>query len=549
MRPDFQKLNALISNVIETTSALVTDMRESSRELKENLDSFELLIKEMGSEEVNMENGIAKVELQSESGQATGAESSYLVDSEECSEKVSPLCSKSEPINIPQTNFQENGDFIQRAIIEEIASLKQSGTVKEYDRKFQELARKIEGFPESELVICFIRGLKEEINPAVQPFLPSTMSQARGLAELREKSLEEVARRSKISGVSLSSCSRNTTDSTQLALLLPTELNTVEKENIEGTPTVRSFASECKPTVGINRQEEDDNFKIDEDKKQDLGTKNDTRFAFDSRRMHGDGSDSICNKWNLKLGENFKSEGMDNNSKLGLDTHFLLDENNCLKNVWKSKTQYSTETKEKTFTNKSENFLSSVNSRSRSCVFSPCYLLIQASKCILPMFERVGLTAAMETQTMLVGTVQTITEGQTQRVTNGDCLYKLWDPGGIDSNFSLGFMPPIGHCRPVANGMMTKTMKTTFDGYTPYASNSLLNFRFNFLFVDSVHIPFLMSHTGFRIVQVFSLRSIASYYTVVTWTVTAQDQYHSNTRLGKIPISVHGWFLPLRVVI
>ncbi|KAH7849609.1 hypothetical protein Vadar_020341 [Vaccinium darrowii] len=238
MRPDFQKLNALISNVIETTSALAANMSESSQELKEIHYCFELLIKEMDSEEVEMENGNAKVELQSGSGHATDAESSFLVDSEECLDEVSPLCSKSVPINIPQTNFQKNGDFIQCAIIEEIASLKQSGTAKEYDRKFQELARKIEGFPESELVICFIRGLKEEINPGVQPFHPSTTSQARGLAELREKILEEVARRSKILGVSLSSCSHNTTDSTQLPLLLPTKLNTVEKENTKGTPTV-----------------------------------------------------------------------------------------------------------------------------------------------------------------------------------------------------------------------------------------------------------------------------------------------------------------------
>lgn len=88
MRPDFQKLNSLISKAIETTRNAITNMHEINRESKEILNSFELLIKEMGSEEVEMENGIAKVELQSESGHATNAESSYLVDSEECSEKV-----------------------------------------------------------------------------------------------------------------------------------------------------------------------------------------------------------------------------------------------------------------------------------------------------------------------------------------------------------------------------------------------------------------------------------------------------------------------------
>lgn len=48
MRPDFGKLDTLISKPLETNDALISNLIEINRKFKENHEYFELLIKETG---------------------------------------------------------------------------------------------------------------------------------------------------------------------------------------------------------------------------------------------------------------------------------------------------------------------------------------------------------------------------------------------------------------------------------------------------------------------------------------------------------------------
>ncbi|KAH7845021.1 hypothetical protein Vadar_034277 [Vaccinium darrowii] len=86
---------------------------------------------------------------------------------------------------------------------------------------------------------------------------------------------------------------------------------------------------------------------------------------------------------------------------------------------------------------------------------------------VLAVIDRVGLMAAMKTQTIQTKEmVQQLFKKPSQDMTMGVYLYKTWDPGGIE--YSIGFTPLDGYCQPVGNEKRTKTMKTTLEDYRPY---------------------------------------------------------------------------------
>lgn len=71
-----------------------------------------------------------------------------------------------------------------------LTKLKQTGSVKDYYECFEELANRTKRLPEEFFVSCFISGLKEDIQPVVQMFGPTSMLQALGLAKSQEEQTE-----------------------------------------------------------------------------------------------------------------------------------------------------------------------------------------------------------------------------------------------------------------------------------------------------------------------------------------------------------------------
>ena len=65
-----------------------------------------------------------------------------------------------------------------------LTKLRQTGTVREYQTKFEKLVKHIEGFPDAFYRSCFINGLKDAIRFEVKIFNPNTMMESLGLAKL-----------------------------------------------------------------------------------------------------------------------------------------------------------------------------------------------------------------------------------------------------------------------------------------------------------------------------------------------------------------------------
>lgn len=68
----------------------------------------------------------------------------------------------------------------------QLAKLKQTGTVAEYEVKFQSLTNKIPGLPESFLKGCYIGGLRHDIQCDVISSQPYSLQHAIGLSKLYE---------------------------------------------------------------------------------------------------------------------------------------------------------------------------------------------------------------------------------------------------------------------------------------------------------------------------------------------------------------------------
>lgn len=75
--------------------------------------------------------------------------------------------------------------------------LTQSTTVAAYLTEFEALANRLEGLSPSDLLSCFISGLKTEIRREILALRPSSLSQAAGLARLQEEKQQDVLRSSR----------------------------------------------------------------------------------------------------------------------------------------------------------------------------------------------------------------------------------------------------------------------------------------------------------------------------------------------------------------
>lgn len=70
---------------------------------------------------------------------------------------------------------------------ESLAKLKQTGSLRDYQKEFEKLSNHVTGLPESFLVSWLIGGLKDEIRVEVKMFKPTSLMAAIGLARLEEE--------------------------------------------------------------------------------------------------------------------------------------------------------------------------------------------------------------------------------------------------------------------------------------------------------------------------------------------------------------------------
>lgn len=84
---------------------------------------------------------------------------------------------------------QQFGSSDYEKFDETLSKLQQTGTVREYQVNFENLATHVNGWPRKALVRSFIRGLKDEIRRDVNIFKPTTVLAAVGLARMQEEKL------------------------------------------------------------------------------------------------------------------------------------------------------------------------------------------------------------------------------------------------------------------------------------------------------------------------------------------------------------------------
>lgn len=92
------------------------------------------------------------------------------------------------------------GPNIFEDAIGELTKLTQTSTVKVYQERFEELANRTSGLTQEFFVSCFLSSLREDIRAGVQMFAPTNITQAIGLARLKEESIEAMNRQSKVVG-------------------------------------------------------------------------------------------------------------------------------------------------------------------------------------------------------------------------------------------------------------------------------------------------------------------------------------------------------------
>ena len=61
----------------------------------------------------------------------------------------------------------------------------QRGTLRDYQREFERLANRVDGWPQKALVGAFMCGLKDGTALEIQMFKPKTLSKATKLAKIR----------------------------------------------------------------------------------------------------------------------------------------------------------------------------------------------------------------------------------------------------------------------------------------------------------------------------------------------------------------------------
>ena len=73
----------------------------------------------------------------------------------------------------------------------------QSGTLREYQREFERLANRVNGWPQKALVGAFMGGLKDNIASKIRMFKPKTLLEAIELARIRDESVDRQRRQNK----------------------------------------------------------------------------------------------------------------------------------------------------------------------------------------------------------------------------------------------------------------------------------------------------------------------------------------------------------------
>ena len=89
---------------------------------------------------------------------------------------------------------------------EALSRVRQSGTLRDYQKEFERLGNRVQGWPQKALVGTFMGGLKTEIADGIRMFKPKTLKEAISLARMRD---DQVSRQQK----SIRSLDRPTTDS------------------------------------------------------------------------------------------------------------------------------------------------------------------------------------------------------------------------------------------------------------------------------------------------------------------------------------------------
>ncbi|XP_077249301.1 uncharacterized protein LOC143888776 [Tasmannia lanceolata] len=71
-----------------------------------------------------------------------------------------------------------------------LSKLRQTSTVREYQKEFEKLSNIVEGWTEKALIGTFVGGLKDELAGEVQVFRPKTLNDAIGLARMMEEKIQ-----------------------------------------------------------------------------------------------------------------------------------------------------------------------------------------------------------------------------------------------------------------------------------------------------------------------------------------------------------------------
>ena len=92
---------------------------------------------------------------------------------------------------------------------EALSQICQNGTLREYQREFERLANRVDGWPQKALVGAFMGGLKEDSALEIRMFKPKTLSEAIELARIKDESMNKQRRQNKVGNPQTSSTTKS----------------------------------------------------------------------------------------------------------------------------------------------------------------------------------------------------------------------------------------------------------------------------------------------------------------------------------------------------
>ncbi|KAF5468385.1 hypothetical protein F2P56_012540 [Juglans regia] len=72
---------------------------------------------------------------------------------------------------------------------EALSRIRQTGTLRDYQREFEKLGNKVRGWTQKALIGTFMGGLKAEISDGIRMFKPQSLKEAINLARMRDEQL------------------------------------------------------------------------------------------------------------------------------------------------------------------------------------------------------------------------------------------------------------------------------------------------------------------------------------------------------------------------